>query len=82
MTEADKLITLEAWIEAHYGAGSQPSLRTVRTWNDNGNLVPAARKQGRSYYIPANARYIAANEPMPQQTILDRIRGAEAEKTH
>lgn len=80
MTEAEKLITLEAWILANYGE-PRPALRTVRKWNAAGNLVPAARKQGRTYYIPANARYIAANEPIPKQSILDRIRGAQAQKT-
>lgn len=79
MTEAEKLITLEAWILANYG-DPRPSMRTVRGWNASGNLVPAARKQGRSYYIPANARYIASDESMPKSTILERIRGTQTQK--
>lgn len=71
-----KRITLQAWIERHYGEGSRPSIKTVRRWNDEGKLVPAAQKQGRAYYIPEDARYIDADAPAAgQRTILEAIRG-------
>lgn len=74
------LITLEAWRDKTYGAESRPSMRTVRLWNAGGYLVPAAKKQGRTYYIAADARYIDPREPAPQRTILERIRATEATK--
>jgi hypothetical protein len=74
MTEP--LITLDAWIAAHYAEGSRPSVKTVRTWAAAGKLVPAPEKQGRSYYIARNARYIDPRAPTRRPTILELIRAS------
>lgn len=60
---APRLLSVEAWIEATYGAGA-PSIKTVRRWIRGGYIVPAPEKHGRAYYMRSDARYIdPANPP-------------------
>ncbi len=58
-----KLLSVEAWIQATYGAGA-PSVRTVRRWISGGYIIPTPEKQGRGYYVRSDARYVdPANPP-------------------
>lgn len=60
---APRLLSVDAWIEATYGAGA-PSVKTVRRWIRGGYIVPAPEKHGRAYYVRSDARYIdPANPP-------------------
>lgn len=60
---APKLLSVEAWIDATYGAGA-PSIKTVRRWIRDGYIRPAPEKQGRGYYVRSDARYVdPANPP-------------------
>jgi predicted site-specific integrase-resolvase len=52
-----RLIRLETWASEVYGSDA-PSLRTLRNWAKDGRIYPAPQKQGRSYYVQADAQYI------------------------
>lgn len=83
LMETPKLpkVTLEAWIALNYGEGSRPSIKTVRRWNADGRLLPAAVKEGRNYYIPSNAQYIDPRAPASGPRVVERIRRAAQKKT-
>ena len=58
-----KLLSIEGWIEANFGAGA-PTPRTVRRWIRGGYILPAPEKLGSTYYLRSDARYIdPANPP-------------------
>lgn len=60
---APRLLSVEAWIEAIFGAGA-PSVKTVRRWIREGYIFPAPNKLGRGYYMRSDARYVdPANPP-------------------
>lgn len=54
---AAKLITLEAWAAATYGEAA-PHINTLRRWARDAHIYPKPIKHGRSYFVPADARYV------------------------
>lgn len=51
-----KLQTLEEWARAHYE--HPPSKYTLRRWASDGKIFPIPQKQGRSYFVHPDARYV------------------------
>lgn len=52
-----KLMRLESWATEKYG-DDKPSVNTLRRWAREGHIYPTPTKQGRSYYVQANAEYL------------------------
>lgn len=52
----DKLLTLTEWAERVYG-DNPPSLATLRRWARDCRIYPTPERHGRSYYLPASARF-------------------------
>lgn len=67
-----KLITLEAWAEQIYGEHA-PHIGTLRRWARDGKIVPAPRKQGRTYYVSPAAEYADAPQ-RSKGTLLNRLK--------
>lgn len=53
----EKLMTLEEWAAAVYGAQS-PHIDTLRRWAREARIYPAAEKHGRTYFVTPSARYV------------------------
>lgn len=70
MTE--KLITLEDWARAKYGERA-PFIGTLRRWARDGKIFPAPQKHGRSYFLPATARYV---DDYNTSEFMSKVRGA------
>lgn len=51
-----KLVTVQAWAAARYE--TPPSRQTLCRWCDRGNIQGAV-KDGRTWYVPADAKYSA-----------------------
>lgn len=51
-----KKITLRQWATARYE--TVPHDNTLRSWAKNGWIFPVPEKQGRSYMVDADARFI------------------------
>lgn len=58
----ERLSTLEAWATARYGEET-PSIRTLRRWCREGNILPLPKKHGRTYYVADSAQYVSHNDP-------------------
>ncbi|MCG5242298.1 excisionase [Azospirillum doebereinerae] len=58
----DKLMTLEEWARANYT--TPPSQGTLWRWAREARIHPAPEKQGRSYYVRPDARYIDPTKPL------------------
>jgi len=58
----DKLMTLEEWARANYA--TPPSQGTLWRWAREARIHPAPEKQGRSYYVRPDARYIDPAKPL------------------
>lgn len=59
----EKLMTLTEWAAAVYG-DHPPSLSTLRLWARESRIYPAPERHGRTYYVPASARYIDPTKPI------------------
>ena len=82
----DKLLTLEEWARSVYGE-KPPALKTLRRWAREARIYPAPEKQGRTYYVPACARYLDPSKPIPssiatattgRRPLVERIRRGQA----
>lgn len=51
-----KLVTVSAWAAARYE--TPPSRQTLARWCERGNVGGAVR-EGRTWYVPADAKYSA-----------------------
>lgn len=49
--------TLQKWARGIYGE-SAPDIQTLRRWCRNGKIYPAPEKNGRTYFVDQNARYV------------------------
>lgn len=68
-----RLVSLEAWISLHFGAGA-PSVHTVRRWCREGRMDPPAQQLGRAYYVHEHARYKPADHaPTPQGSVAPAL---------
>lgn len=70
MSEA-KLIPLSTW--ASRILEDPPSQRTLRRWVQAGNIIPRPRKFGRTYMVPASARYIDTSNPDYLQDVAEAL---------
>lgn len=52
-----RLITIEAWIKAHYAEGSEPGIDKVMRWIENRNLVSVTEEN--QVMIPEDAMYVS-----------------------
>ncbi|MDR6770403.1 excisionase [Azospirillum sp. BE72] len=68
----DKLLTLPEWAERVYG-DNPPSLATLRRWARDCRIYPAPERHGRSYYLPASARFRAEASPTETSDHLARF---------
>lgn len=69
---SNKLVTLEAWAQAHYGEHA-PHIKTLRRWCCEGKIFPIPQKHGRSYFVEETARYVGDyNDP----SFMGRVRDA------
>lgn len=60
----EKLMTLEEWAQANYA--TPPSQGTLWRWAREARIYPTPEKQGRSYYVRPDARYIDPSKPPPK----------------
>lgn len=68
---SEKLQTLEEWARSNYER--PPSIFTLRRWATQGKIFPLPQKQGRSYFVEPNARYVGNYN---NSEFLEAIRGA------
>lgn len=73
------LLTLEAWGRARYGECC-PSLKTLRRWVREAKILPAPKKNGRSYFVSPHARYIDFNDPDYATAAAEAL--SESERSH
>lgn len=64
--------TLQKWAAAHYGDNA-PHIKTLRRWVREGKIFPAPRKDGRTYFVEHNARYVGSYS---SSEYLGRVRDA------
>jgi hypothetical protein len=67
-----KLVPLDIWAARRYGE-KPPSIHTLRRWVREAKIVPVPKKNGRSYYVSENARYIDYNDPDYANAIAEAL---------
>jgi hypothetical protein len=81
-----KLVTLEAWAAAQFGAAA-PNADTLRRWARESRISPPPVKHGRTYFVAPDAVYghapaEAGNDDAPagprRSRLVERIKRDEA----
>ncbi len=79
-----KLLTLEEWASEVYG-DHPPALKTLRKWARDCRIYPPAEKHGRTFFVPADARYHDPSKPVVvpphRSSLVDRIGNGNGKKT-
>jgi hypothetical protein len=65
------LMGLDRWATAVYGQDA-PCIHTLRRWARDGRIYPLPVKQGRSYFVQPEARYV---DPANPSTLMEAVRG-------
>jgi hypothetical protein len=72
MAPVPKKVTLEVWRRLMYGEGEgAPCMHTLRSWIRRGLIQPPPQKEGRSYFLSPDARYV--DPTMPTATLMERL---------
>jgi hypothetical protein len=70
-----ELLPLQVWAERVYGENA-PSIVTLRAWARDARIQPAPEKHGRTYFVPAGARYVEPGRK-PRKRLVSRLYGSE-----